>query len=148
MHPRGRRDALLAVLSSGARSGTGPLAQLMRGDGLYCVFQPLADLREGGIYAHEALIRGPADTPLHTPDALLQCASEEGLLQDFKLLCVFIALHQWGVLGAPGRLFVNISADALVRGVALRGDASLAGPCRRWACRPAWWCWRSPSTNA
>ncbi|WCM89509.1 phosphodiesterase [Acidovorax sp. NCPPB 3576] len=124
--PRGRRDALLAVLSSGARSGTGPLAQLMRGDGLYCVFQPLADLREGGIYAHEALIRGPADTPLHTPDALLQCASEEGLLQDFKLLCVFIALHQWGVLGAPGRLFVNISADALVRGVALRGGASLA----------------------
>ncbi|GKT22182.1 phosphodiesterase [Acidovorax sp. SUPP3334] len=109
-----RRDALLAALSPAARSGTGPLAQRMRGDGLYCVCQPLADLREGSIYAHEALIRGPAGTPLHTPDALLQRAQEENLLQDFELLCAFIALQQWGVLGV------------LVRGVALFGGASLA----------------------
>ncbi|WCM92294.1 phosphodiesterase [Acidovorax sp. NCPPB 2350] len=113
------REGVLAALSPAVRESDSPLAQLMRGDGLHCVFQPLADLREGGIYAHEALIRGPADSPLHTPDALLAAARQEGILQDFELLCAFVALRQWGGLGAPGRLFINISADALVQGVAL-----------------------------
>ena len=79
----------MALLSPAARQGTGPLARLMREGGLYCVFQPLADLREGSVYAHEALIRGPQGTPLHTPDALLELARREGILQDFELLCVF-----------------------------------------------------------
>ena len=39
--------AAAAVLSAAVRSGAGPVAQLMRAGGLYCVFQPLADLRSG-----------------------------------------------------------------------------------------------------
>ena len=98
------QEAVLAALSPAARGGTGPLARLMREGGLHCVFQPLADLVEGHVYAHEALIRGPEGTPLHTPDRLLQTALQEGLLQDFELLCVAVALQQWGDLGARGRL--------------------------------------------
>ncbi|WP_233589771.1 phosphodiesterase [Acidovorax sp. FJL06] len=120
-----RLEAMMALLSPAARHGTGPLARLMREGRLHCVFQPLADLREGCIYAHEALIRGPEDTPLHTPDVLLEMARREGILQDFELLCVFTALAQWGQHEAPGRLFVNISADALVHGVALVGAEML-----------------------
>ncbi len=89
-------QAVLDSLSSAVRDGTAPLVQLMREGGLHCVFQPLADLREGNVYAHEALIRGPAGTPLHTPDRLLQTALGEGVLQEFELLCVAIALRQWG----------------------------------------------------
>ena len=117
----------LQVRSPALRQGQGPLARLMReAGGLHCVFQPLADLREGGIYAHEALIRGPAGTPLHAPDALLAQARAEGLLHDFELLCVAQALRQWRQRGAPGRVFVNISADALVWGVGLCGAEPLA----------------------
>jgi len=115
----------MALLSPAARHGTGPLARLMREGALHCVFQPLADLREGSIYAHEALIRGPLGTPFHTPDALLDMARRERILQDFELLCVFTALQQWGAQNAAGRLFVNISADALVHGVALVGAGML-----------------------
>ena len=115
----------MALLSPAARQGTGPLARLMREGGLYCVFQPLADLREGQVYAHEALIRGPQNTPLHTPDKLLELARHEGILQDFELLCVYTAMEQWGRHDAPGRLFVNISADALVHGVQLIGATEL-----------------------
>ena len=120
-----RREAMLAMLSPDARHGTGPLARLMQGGGLHCVFQPLADLREGTIYAHEALIRGPQGSPFHTPDVLLELARRERLLLDFELLCVFTALEQWGQSDAPGRLFVNISADALVHGVTLLGTKAL-----------------------
>ncbi len=116
---------MVAQLSPAARHGTGELAGLMRDGALHCVFQPLADLREGSIYAHEALIRGPQGTPLHTPDALLAQASSEGILQDFELFCAFTALAQWSDQAAPGRLFVNISADALVHGVGLIGAQRL-----------------------
>ena len=116
---------MMALLSPAARKGAGPVAQLMREGGLYCVFQPLADLREGSVYAHEALIRGPQGTPLHTPDALLDSARREGILRDFELLCVVTALGQWGRHATPGRLFVNLSADALVHGVARVGANKL-----------------------
>ena len=120
----------MALLSPAARQGTAPMARLMREGGLYCVFQPLADLREGQVYAHEALIRGPQNTPLHTPDKLLELARREGILQDFELLCAFTALEQWGRHDAPGRLFVNISADALVHGVQLIGATALGDTVR------------------
>ena len=58
------------------------------------------------------------------PEAL-ELARHEGILQDFELLCVYTAMEQWGRHDAPGRLFVNISADALVHGVQLIGATEL-----------------------
>ena len=133
---RSRLGAMAALLSPAAREGVGPVARLVRAGGLHCVFQPLADLREGGVYAHEALIRGPQGCALHAPDALLQQAQEEHILQDFELACVLTALEQWGRQDAPGRLFVNISADALVQGVALCGADMLASTLRDFGALP------------
>jgi EAL domain-containing protein (putative c-di-GMP-specific phosphodiesterase class I)/GGDEF domain-containing protein len=94
--------------------GDGPLAQLIRNDGLHSVFQPIADLKDGAIYGHEALIRGPHESTLHSADALLQAAQDEGLLHELEFFCLFTALKQWGQLKQPGRLFLNISANALL----------------------------------
>ena len=101
--------------------GQGALAQLMRAQALFCVFQPIADLKDGTIYAHEALIRGPVDTALHSADALLQAAQAEGMLYEFEFFCLATALRQWGLLRQPGRLFLNISANALLRLVSSGG---------------------------
>lgn len=122
--------ALLHSLSPALRQGNGLLAQLLRAGALRCVFQPLAELREGGIYAHEALIRGPAGTPLQSPDALLAQARGEDRLHDFELLCVAQALTQRSRQATPGRLFVNISAAALAWGVGLCGAEPLANVVR------------------
>lgn len=109
-----------------AVTGQGPVARLIQDDALYSVFQPIADLKDGAIHAHEALIRGPQGTPLHAPDALLHAAQAEGLLHELEVFCVLTALRRWGALKQPGRIFLNISANALVKMVQLRGTGCLA----------------------
>jgi EAL domain-containing protein (putative c-di-GMP-specific phosphodiesterase class I)/GGDEF domain-containing protein len=109
------------VTRTKAFSPPGPLRQLLDQGGLYPVFQPLVDLRDGTVFGHEALIRGPADSPLHMPLDLLQAAERESLMMAFELRCVDVILQQWGRLRLPHRLFLNMSADALVH--AMNGDS-------------------------
>ena len=104
----------------------GPLARLMRQDALYPVFQPIVDLKDANVHAHEALVRGPQGAPLQSAEALLRAAQAEGLLYEFELFCVYLALRQWGRQRQPGRLFLNISAHALERLVAVGGALTLA----------------------
>jgi diguanylate cyclase (GGDEF)-like protein len=79
------------------------------------------NLENGTVYAHEALIRGPQGTALHTPDSLLCAAAQEHLSDEFEYACVVAALQIWGHLNAPGRLFVNIYANALTHLFEKRG---------------------------
>ncbi|WP_198972400.1 phosphodiesterase [Xylophilus sp. ASV27] len=101
------------------------VARLMRYHQLHAVFQPLADLRTGAVYGHEALIRGPVDTPLHAPDALLALARRAGIPQAFELFCLRTVLADWHRACGTGRLFVNIGADALVQAVRRHGPDAL-----------------------
>lgn len=117
---------LMGKILPAAVMGQGAVARLLLEDSLYSVFQPIADLKDGSIHAHEALIRGPQGTPLHAPDALLQAAQTEGLLHELEVLCILTALRQWGALKQPGRLFLNISANSLVRLVQRSGAGCLA----------------------
>ena len=105
----------ISTHSNAVRRGRGPLAGLIRNNRLYPVFQPIVSLRDGAIYSHEALIRGPLDTLFHTPDALLTAAADESLNFEFENCCVTAALERWGELRESGRLFVNISAEVLVQ---------------------------------
>jgi len=104
----------------------GPLARLMRADTLHPVFQPIVDLKSTSVHAHEALIRGPQGSPLQSADALLCAAQAEGLLYELEMFCIYVALRQWGRQQQPGRLFLNISAHALERLVAVGGTNTLA----------------------
>jgi diguanylate cyclase (GGDEF)-like protein len=103
----------------------GSLKKVLQDGALYPVFQPIVNLADASVYAHEALIRGPTGTALHTPDALLRAAAEEGLGYEFESACVTAALQHWGVLRSGGRLFVNISANALISVFDARGREGL-----------------------
>lgn len=81
---------------------------------LHMVFQPIAALSDGQIYAHEALVRGPAGSSFAHPEVLLQGAAMEGCLYEFEIACVRLALQEWHRQAQQGRLFVNMSASALV----------------------------------
>jgi diguanylate cyclase (GGDEF)-like protein len=91
------------------------LADLLREKALYPVFQPIAALSDGAIFAHEALIRGPDKTAFHSPEALLAAAETENLNTEFESQCVVVAVERWGSLDEQGRLFLNISANVLLK---------------------------------
>ncbi|MET3424470.1 EAL domain-containing protein (putative c-di-GMP-specific phosphodiesterase class I) [Actinoplanes tereljensis] len=57
------------------------------------VFQPLVDLAGGGLLGFEALTRGPADTPLHTPDALFAAARAVGRETELDWVCRAVAFR-------------------------------------------------------
>ena len=118
-------DSNLPRHSAKLLSGGGDLAALLRTGGLSPVFQPIASLKSGAVYAHEALIRGPVNTAMRSPDALLKAATAENLSFDFENQCVVAALDQWGALQNPGRLFVNISAAVLEKVMRLCGPDAL-----------------------
>lgn len=124
------RTPLLAGWEFGSHAnyvtaGQSPLEKVLQNGLLYPVFQPIANLADGAIHAHEALIRGPQGTALHTPDALLRAAAQEALGFDFELACVVSALKTWGQLRAPGRLYVNMSAAVLTQLFTSRGRDEL-----------------------
>lgn len=100
---------------------SGPLETLLQEDALYPVFQPIVSLQDASIHAHEALIRGPLGSALHTPDALLHAAAQEKLGYEFETACVRVALENWGKQNIQGRLFINISAGVLTRMLNTRG---------------------------
>jgi EAL domain-containing protein (putative c-di-GMP-specific phosphodiesterase class I)/GGDEF domain-containing protein len=117
--------ASLLRYSTGDRAG--PLSRLLDERALTVHFQPIVALSDARIAAHEALIRGPRDMPLQSPDALFAAARREGLAHDLEVACVVLALERWSAQGQPGRLFVNISASAMVRCFKGHGAAALSG---------------------
>ncbi len=101
------------------------LRSVLQSQSLQPVFQPIVKLDDGSIYAHEALIRGPAGTPWHAPDALFRAAAQEGLGYALETACIATILRAWGQLQMGGRLFVNLSADALIQAFDTRGREGL-----------------------
>lgn len=125
-----------ALLDHALGDGSGPISRLLRDRSLSPVFQPIVSMRDGAVYAHEALIRGPAGMPLHTPDALLAAARKEGLLLDLEIACVSAALERWADLRQPGRLFVNLSASALLQMIRARSVDAIVRSIHRLGLQP------------
>ncbi|MCS4504810.1 EAL and GGDEF domain-containing protein [Arhodomonas aquaeolei] len=81
---------------------------------LTALFQPILTCPSGGLWGHEALIRGPSSGPLHSPLKLFDAAAREGRLVELDLLCREVAIEAFGRAGCPGRLFLNVTPDAVV----------------------------------
>ena len=54
---------------------------------LSALFQPIVNLHNGDIIAYEGLIRGPSDSPLHSPMNLFKVARASGLTVQVEHLC-------------------------------------------------------------
>ncbi len=102
------------------------ILDVIAADGLRMVFQPVVDLESREVLGYEALVRGPADTPLESPAALLAAAAAEDCLSDFDFACrrsaVTAALD--ARLGSAATVFVNVEPDGEHAGCA-PGDEAL-----------------------
>jgi diguanylate cyclase (GGDEF)-like protein len=90
------------------------VGQILARKNLHAHYQPIVQLKDGAVVAHESLIRGPANSLLRAPDALFQAARAEGLGVELELACLREGLRSWAVLAQDKRLFLNLSAHAIV----------------------------------
>src|SRR5512135_2086355 len=76
---------------------------------LCAVFQPILDMGSDTFIGFEGLIRGPSDSPLHSPASLFCAAQQCGLSLEIEMLCRQVVLEAFAQLKLPGRLFLNVS---------------------------------------
>lgn len=76
---------------------------------LTALFQPIYATDKHELYGYEALIRGPSDSPLHSPQALFDRALEYKLLSALELACRRISIERFVALQLKGLLFLNVS---------------------------------------
>ncbi|WP_218892720.1 GGDEF domain-containing protein [Duganella sp. 1224] len=89
---------------------------------LSALFQPIVHMPTGEIIAYEGLIRGPSDSPLHSPINLFQAARANGLTVQVEHLCRKVVLERFAELQLPGKLFLNVSPECLLQRDARHGE--------------------------
>ncbi len=81
---------------------------------LTAVFQPIIDMNTASIIGHEGLIRGPADSPLHSPMKLFNTARKYGMVVELEYLARREVLQSFYNMSSAGKVFLNISPDVLM----------------------------------
>ena len=103
-------DAIAATRNARERKAhrdRSTLQDVILGDGLSTVYQPIVDLGTGDIFAYEALTRGPHGT-LESPATLFAIADEVDLTVELDRACFRGALRNAMALEPVHRLFVNL----------------------------------------
>jgi EAL domain-containing protein (putative c-di-GMP-specific phosphodiesterase class I) len=84
------------------------LQDVMLGQQITTLFQPIVDLQTGGLHGVEALSRGPAGTQQHSPLSLFETAADTDLVFELDRHCRRTALRTARELPAPHCLFINV----------------------------------------
>lgn len=89
---------------------------------LNALFQPIINMQRGEIIGYEGLIRGPSDSPLHSPMNLFKVARAHNLSVEVEHMCRRIVLERFAELNLPGKLFLNVSPEMLLLPQAKHGE--------------------------
>ena len=90
------------------------LRDIINNNRLSAVFQPIIDIKTARIIGHEGLIRGPADSPLHSPIKLFNTARHYGLVAELEYLARHEVLQSFFDLNGAGKVFLNVSPDVFL----------------------------------
>ena len=89
------------------------LAEVLAGDDLEALFQPIVDVRRKGVVGYHAAARGPFYSPLRLPDVLADVARRSPLLGTFGVAARQAAVARANGLMPEELLFVNCVANEL-----------------------------------
>ncbi len=90
-----------------------PLQEIIAQRKLSALFQPIIDLKSGEFLGFEGLIRGPANSSLHSPINLFCAAEQQGMSLEVEMLSRLTVLEAFAKQKLPGNLFLNVSPEAL-----------------------------------
>ena len=87
---------------------------VLKDNALIPLYQPIVDLHDGHIIGYEGLIRGPFDSPFHAPLDLFGAARQCGQTVELEQRCRQKHIERFVDLQLGGKLFLNMSPDALL----------------------------------
>lgn len=90
------------------------LREILRSGTLSTLFQPILAAGSRQIIGYEALSRGPANSPLHSPMTLFAVARQSGQLLELDMLCRRRAIERFASSKLSGKLFLNILPETLL----------------------------------
>lgn len=92
----------------------GHLNDIIQHQKLTSLFQPIVSLSRKEIFAYEALIRGPSDSPLHNPLNLFSAAERFSQSLALERACRKTSIEQFSYLKLSQKLFLNVSPEVLL----------------------------------
>lgn len=98
------------------------LKEILEQRQLNAIFQPIIHMQRGEIVGYEGLIRGPSDSPLHSPMNLFKVARAHNLSVEVEHMCRRVVIERFAELGLPGKLFLNVSPEMLLEPHARHGE--------------------------
>ncbi|MFA6040841.1 MAG: EAL domain-containing protein, partial [Methylophilus sp.] len=90
------------------------LKSILYSKNLLALYQSVVDIGRAEIFAHEALIRGPLESKLHSPIALFNAARQFGLNTEMEHLARDVVLAGYAKSAKKTKLFVNVSPECLL----------------------------------
>lgn len=90
------------------------LREIIAQQELSALFQPIIHMQSGEIIGYEGLIRGPSDSPLHSPLNLFKVALAANLSVEVEHLCRKVVIEHFAKLELRGKLFLNVSPECLL----------------------------------
>lgn len=89
------------------------IEEILHQQRLSAVFQPVVSMKSGMILGYEGLIRGPENSPWHSPRDLFREATAREVRTPVEKLCRDVIVRTFLQLGLREKLFVNITQDSL-----------------------------------
>lgn len=98
------------------------LLEILEKRTLTALFQPIVDMKNGQIIGYEGLIRGPSNSPLHSPLQLFRAAALCKRTVEIEHLCRRVTLESFARLELTGDIFLNVSPECLLKPEARYGE--------------------------
>lgn len=89
---------------------------ILRGDSLSSIFQPIVNLVSREQVGYEALARCQSDSPLRNPETLFRYAERKQRVGDLEVACLRNSIQAGAVLAQSAPLFLNVHPSALATG--------------------------------
>ncbi len=97
---------------------------ILRKKRIRTVYQPIFQIETMELFGHEALTRGPLETPFESPELLFQFAGEHEATWELEQICLGSSASHYAPARA-GHLFINVEAES-VAALAREGPQTIA----------------------